>query len=227
MRLFLSPATALLLLATPALAQDVGGISSPLLSSCIAGVSLDPQSADTTYGAVALDGRPGLKIRDDDRKEGSLTFTIQASGTGTWWQGDGAMVPFRFTCQLERPGQTVKLRTRIVTPSTGDVLAPHRLVVGTATFARDIAPGAAELRLQLVDLSVAERPDIVAEQVVRSVRAGPMLFALRLPAGTPLAGRKLAITAIVVQQGQVRLRLAAPKPVGEADLRAPISLVLE
>lgn len=228
MRLHLSTATAFLLLAAPALAQEAEGISSPLLSACIAGAQLDAEPTEIDYRAIALDGRPWLKITDDSRKSGSVTFNVQLYGAGTWWQRDGRTAPFRYFCQLERPGRTVKLHTRIVAPSDADALPPHRLVAGTAKFAREPdGTGAYELRVQLLDLSSPARPEILAEQVVRSTVAGPMPFALRLSPDVSPGGRKLAISAMLAREGQVRRRLGQPKPVGDADFKAPISLVLE
>jgi uncharacterized lipoprotein YbaY len=94
-----------------------------------------------------------------------------------------------------------------------------------------VVPGAAsaegELRVQLLDLSVPQTPRIVAEQIVRTGWAGPMMFALRLPAETPLSGRKLAMEALFVRQGTVQARLKRPRTVTEADLRGSITLTLQ
>ena len=224
-------AALMLLSATPCIAQDVAGISTPVLPSCIAGVTLDARrmDTDTAYGAIGLDGVPWLKIGDiEGKKAGSQKPTLRVIGTGMWWLLDGTMVPFHFLCVIDRSGRPTKMQANPQIPAEGDTMPPHRLVAGIVAFARQTpAPGGGELRVQLLDLSAPPGTAVVAEQVVRTGQTGPIRFALRLSADTPLADRRLAINAIVVQQGGGLLRLKQPSPLTEADFKKPIALTVE
>lgn len=220
-----------LLSAAPCLAQDVAGISTPVLPACIARVALEAPRTDTevTYGAIGLDGLPWLKIGDvDQKKAGSQKVALRAVGTGTWWTRDGKTVPLHFVCLIDHSGRPARMQAIPQIPSEGNTLPPHSLVPGAVTLAHAApAPGDSELRIQLLDLSAPPPTAVLAEQVVRTVQAGPIPFALRLAAGATPAGRKLAINAVVVQQGGGQLRLKQPKPLAEADLKSPLALTLE
>jgi len=220
----------LLLSATPCFAQEAAGISTPVLPSCLAGVSLDERrtSADAAYGAVALDGLPWLKVGDIEKKKaGSQKPALRVVGTGTWWLLDGTALPLRFVCLIDHSGRPTKVQANPQLPSEGNTLPPHSLVAGTVASVPGVPmSGDSELRIQLFDLS-ASPAAVLAEQVVHASQPGPIPFALRLVPGAAQAGRELAINAIVVQQGGGQLRLKQPRPLTGADLKAPISLVVE
>jgi len=221
----------LLLSAAPCLAQDAVGISTPVLSACIARVALEAPRTETdvTYGAIGLDGRPWLKIGDvDQKKAGSQKAALRAVGTGTWWTVDGKPVPLRFVCLIDHSGRAASMQANPQLPSEGNTLPPHSLITGTLTLAHAApVPGGSELRVQLLDLAAPPPTAALAEQVVRTVQAGPIPFALRVAVGAPPPGRKLAISALVVQQGGGQLRLKQPRPLTEADLKSPVALTLE
>lgn len=225
----LSAAFLVFLFAAPALGQptDPGGISTPVLSTCLARITLDGQGADSAYAGATFDGLPWLKVETVDARLGSQTVWMRAAGSGTWWLRDGKTVPLRFACDIDRAGKALKLQASPIVPSRDDPLPPHRLVTGTVIWPPDgqnYAGG--ELRLQLLDESVSP-PIIVAEQVMRQLEPSRFVLALRLPAAAGPAGRKLNLHAIVVQGGFVRRGLRQPRPLTEADLQAPIMLHLE
>ncbi|MCW5745037.1 MAG: hypothetical protein KIT36_02410 [Alphaproteobacteria bacterium] len=229
---------ALLLAVAPAWAQtragestrepppDPGGLSAPAVSACINKVDLDRGNRNSTYRAVAFDGQPWLGLRTLDKKLGTQRVWSRIAGTGMWWQADGTTVALRFACQLDSGGRAVKVQTEPVNMASGDRLPPHRLISGTARIAGEV-PADGELRLQLLDASMPRTPKVIAEQVVRGGQAGVIPFALRLPADTALDGRPLTIEAIIAAQGLVRAALRTPRPVSEADVAAPVTLLLE
>ena len=218
--------------ATPALAQDVGGLSSSALSRCAGRVGIDMRQSDAAFGAIALDGMPWVTIERTEDSVGMQPISTTVTGTGERRRRNGTSVPFRFTCVLDAGGQALMFHATALMRRLGDVLPPAIVVHGAATYAeKTTLPRGVELRVQLLD--VAKSPvgggagEVLAEQVVRSGWQVPIPFALRLPKETSFEGRKLAIAARLVLAHQALFELREPQPVVGTDFLKPIELVLD
>jgi uncharacterized lipoprotein YbaY len=224
MRRSLLAVAALLLLATPASAQDADGISTEGLSRCAGKVGAATRESDPAFGILFLNGMPWLDVDTVDDQIGTVRVATSLSGSGVLRRKDGTLRPFRFTCLLDDKGQAVMFQASRLLPGVGDELAPARMISGMATLPEKLPQTRGiELRVQLLDTAAGE---ILAEQVVRSGWIAPIPFALRVPMTTKLDGRKLAIAARVVLSDQVLFRLAQPRALGADELRGPIDLGL-
>lgn len=218
--------------AMPALAQDVGGLSSTALSRCAGRVGLDTRQSDAAFGVIGLDGLPWLATERTEDSVGTQPISTTLTGTGEQRRRNGTSVPFRFTCVLDAQGQALMFHATPLMRRLGDVLPPAIVIEGAATYREKMAlPRGVELRVQLLD--VAKAPpgssggEVLAEQVVRSGWHVPIPFALRLPRETSFEGRKLAIAARLVLAHQALFELRQPLPVVGTDFLKPIELVLE
>ena len=217
-----------LVLASPALAQEPGGISSSSISRCAGKVALDTRLLDAAFGIIMIDGMPWVTIERTEEKMGAQMVATTVAGTGARRRRDGTTVPFRFTCLLDQRGQALMFHATQVVPAMGDALPPATVVAGSATYLQRMAlPPGAELRVQLLDVARGPAGDILAEQVVRSGWQVPIPFALRLPRHTALEGRKLAIEAQLVAARQTLFQLKEPRQVSGDELRKPVELTLD
>ena len=213
--------------AMPALAQDVGGLSSTALSRCAGRVGLDTRQSDAAFGVIGLDGLPWLATERTEDSVGTQPISTTLTGTGEQRRRNGTSVPFRFTCVLDAQGQALMFHPTALMRRLGDALPPAIVVNGAVTYRERITlPRGAELRVQILD--VAKDPaEVMAEQVVRSGWQVPMPFALRLPKETTFEGRRLALAARLVLAHQVLFELREPLPVVGTDFLKPIELVLD
>jgi uncharacterized lipoprotein YbaY len=219
---------AVLSVTPPTLAQEPGGISSSAISRCAGRVGMDTRQSDAAFGTIMLDGMPWVTIERTEEMMGAQKIATTVTGTGARRRRDGTTAPFRFTCVLDQKGQAVMFHASQLAPALGDALPPSTIIAGSATYLLRMAlPKGAELRVQLLDVAKTPAGDILAEQVVRSGWQVPMPFALRLPKSTELEGRKLVLTARMVQGRQVLYRLKEPHAIGGDDFRRPIELTLE
>lgn len=211
----------------PAFADDVGGVSSPVLSRCAGRAGIDTRQADAAFGVIALDGMPWLTIERTEDSVGMQPISTTVTGTGEYRRRNGTSVPFRFTCVLDAQGQALMFHASPLIRQLGDTLPPAIVVNGAVTYReRMVLPRGAELRVQILD--VAKDPaEVLAEQVVRSGWQVPMPFALRLPKETTFEGRRLALAARLVLAHQVLFELREPLPVVGTDFLKPIELVLD
>jgi uncharacterized lipoprotein YbaY len=215
-------------LASPALAEDDGGISSAVISRCAGKVGRETRQSDAAFGLVALDGIPWSAIERTEESVGTQPIKTTVTGTGAQHRRNGTAVPFRFTCVLDAKGQALMFHASDLMIKLGDELPPAIVVEGSVAYREKMMlPRGAELRVQLLDLSKSPAGEIVTEQVVRSSWQVPIPFALRLPTNTVLDGRKLAIAARLVVAHQALFQLEEPRAVDTADLRKPIDLVLD
>jgi len=214
-------------IAVPAFADDVGGVSSPVLSRCAGRAGIDTRQADAAFGVIALDGLPWLTIERTEDSVGMQPISTTVTGTGEYRRRNGTSVPFRFTCVLDAQGQALMFHPTALMRRLGDALPPAIIVNGAVTYReRMVLPRGAELRVQILD--VAKDPaEVLAEQVVRSGWQVPMPFALRLPKETTFEGRRLALAARLVLAHQVLFELREPLPVVGTDFLKPIELVLD
>lgn len=214
-------------IAVPAFADDVGGVSSPVLSRCAGRAGIDTRQADAAFGVIALDGMPWLTIERTEDSVGMQPISTTVTGTGEYRRRNGTSVPFRFTCVLDAQGQALMFHASPLIRQLGDTLPPAIVVNGAVTYReRMVLPRGAELRVQILD--VAKDPaEVLAEQVVRSGWQVPMPFALRLPKETTFEGRRLALAARLVLAHQVLFELREPLPVVGTDFLKPIELVLD
>ncbi len=214
-------------IAVPAFADDVGGVSSPVLSRCAGRAGIDTRQADAAFGVIALDGIPWLTIERTEDSVGMQPISTTVTGTGEYRRRNGTSVPFRFTCVLDAQGQALMFHPTALMRRLGDALPPAIVVNGAVTYReRMVLPRGAELRVQILD--VAKDPaEVMAEQVVRSGWQVPMPFALRLPKETTFEGRRLALAARLVLAHQVLFELREPLPVVGTDFLKPIELVLD
>jgi len=214
-------------IAIPAFAEDVGGVSSPVLSRCAGRAGIDTRQSDAAFGVIALDGMPWLTIERTEDSVGMQPISTTVTGTGEYRRRNGTSVPFRFTCVLDAQGQALMFHPTALMRRLGDTLPPAIVVNGAVTYRERITlPRGAELRVQILD--VAKDPaEVLAEQVVRSGWQVPMPFALRLPKETTFEGRRLALTARLVLAHQVLFELRQPMPLVGTDFLTPIELVLD
>jgi hypothetical protein len=101
-----------LVLTTPSLAQEAGGISSPPLSRCAGKIGLDARQSDAAFGIIMLNGAPWLSIERTEEKVGSQPIASTVTGTGSQRRRNRTMAPFRFTCLLDDKGEVVMLQGR-------------------------------------------------------------------------------------------------------------------
>ena len=219
-------------IAVPAFADDVGGVSSPVLSRCAGRAGIDTRQADAAFGVIALDGMPWLTIERTEDSVGMQPISTTVTGTGEYRRRNGTSVPVRFTCVLDAQGQALMFHATPLMRRLGDVLPPAIVIEGAATYREKMAlPRGVELRVQLLDVTKAppgsSGGEVLAEQVVRSGWHVPIPFALRLPRETSFEGRKLAIAARLVLAHQALFDLRQPLPVVGTDFLKPIELVLE
>jgi hypothetical protein len=78
-----------------------------------------------------------------------------------------------------------------------------------------------------LDIGKSPAGDILTEQVVRSGWRVPIPFALHVPSGTPLEGRKLVVVARLVVGHRTLFQLAEPHVFAGENLHKPIELVLD
>ncbi len=214
--------------AIPAIAQDVGGLSSTALSRCAGRAGIDTRQADAAFGVIGLDGMPWLTVERTEESVGSQPISTTVTGTGEYRRRNGTSVPFRFTCVLDAKGEALMFHATPLMRRLGDVLPPSIVVGGTATYGEKMnLPRGVELRVQLLDVAKSPTGEVLAEQVVRSGWQVPIPFALRLPKETSFEGRKLAIAARLVLAHQALFELKVPLPVVGTDFLKPIELVLD
>jgi uncharacterized lipoprotein YbaY len=212
----------------PALAQEAGGVSTPMLSRCAGRAGVAVRGTDAAFGAIALDGVPWLAIETTRDSVGTQPIATTVTGTGLLRRRNGTEVPVRFTCVLDAQGQALMFHVSLLMQRLGDTLPPATVVSGAATYRERLAlPRGVELRVQLLDLAKDPAGEVLAEQVVRSGWQVPIPFALRLPKETVLDGRKLALAARMVLAHRDLFRLGEPRPVVAADLQKPVELVLD
>ncbi|TAJ96901.1 MAG: hypothetical protein EPO10_16810 [Reyranella sp.] len=212
----------------PALADPIGGISTPMLSRCAGKAGLETRQSDAAFGLLALDGVPWLSIERTDEAVGIQPIMTTVTGTGSRHRRNGTSVPFRFTCVLDVNGQALMFYASHLMPNLGDALPPATVVSGTATLAEKTPlPRGVELQIQLFDVARSAEGELLAEQVVRSGWQVPIPFALRLPGTFSSEGRKLILTARLLMSRQVQYRLPSPRVLTDRELLAPVVLVLE
>ncbi len=227
-RILTATILALSAITAPVLAQQADGISSLAISRCAGKVGMETRQSDAAFGVIMLDGIPWTTIERTQKQIGSQIIATTATGTGAWRRHDGAAAPFRFSCVLDTNGQALMFHTSLIDPLLGDALPPSIRVRGSVTYLQKMAlPRGAELRVQLLDIAKTPVGEILAEQVVRSGWAVPIPFALRLPKDTSLEGRKLAITARLVEAHQTLFQLKEPRAITGDDLRKSIELTLD
>jgi uncharacterized lipoprotein YbaY len=208
-------------------AQGAGALPSPTLSRCAGKVGSETRAGDPAFASLGLDGMPWLTLERLDDTVGTQPISATVTGTGHRRRRDGTMVPFRFTCALDFSGQALMVHATPVMRKLGDDLPPAVIVQGTATYRERMAlPRGIELQVQLLDVSKSPAGEVLAEQVVRSGWHVPIPFALHLPRQTPLAGRKLVITARLVLAHRIVFQLKEPSALSGDDLHRSIVLTL-
>lgn len=216
------------LLATPAMAQDTGGISSTDLSRCAGKIGLETRADDAAFVAIMLDGIPWVTIERTEEKVGSQSIATTVTGTGAQRQRRGGTVPFLYTCLIDEKGEAVMFHSTRLRPEAGQLLPPATTIAGSATYREKMAlPHGVELRVQLLDMAKDPQGEIVAEQVVRSGWAVPIAFALRAPSDLKPAGRKLVVAARMALGHKTLFQLKQPQAIAAGDLAKPVDLVLE
>lgn len=214
--------------AIPAIAQDIGGLSSTALSRCAGRAGIDTRQADAAFGVIGLDGMPWVTVERTEESVGTQPISTTVTGTGEYRRRNGTSVPFRFTCVLDAKGEALMFHATPLMRRLGDVLPPSIVVGGVATYREKMnLPRGVELRVQLLDVAKSPTGEVLAEQVVRSGWQVPIPFALRLPKETSFEGRKLAIAARLVLAHQALFELKVPLPVVGTDFLKPIELVLD
>jgi uncharacterized lipoprotein YbaY len=209
-------------------AQDAGAISSPALSRCAGMLGTETRAADPAFVSLGLDGVPWLTRERLDDTVGTRPISATVTGTGYQRRRDGTTVPFRFICALDFNGAALMFQASPLMRKLGDSLPPAIIFEGAATYLEKmpLAKGV-ELQVQLLDVSKSPAGEVLAEQVVRSGWKVPIPFALHLPKGTLLAGRKLVVTARFVLAHQVLFQLREPRVVSSDDLHQSLALILD
>lgn len=204
----------------PDASRDDGGLSLTALSRCAGIAGSEVRQADPAFGLLMLDGSPWVTAqRNHD--------TVLLAGTGTLRRRDGTNVPFRFSCLLNEKGQALVFRISLAEPDSANPLPPSRLLTGRAALdTKDPLPHGAELRLQLFDIAKDPAGELLTEQVARSGWETPIPFALRLPADTDLAGRKLALAARVTLARRTVFAMN-PRTLAPEELARPLALTLK
>lgn len=208
-------------------AQETGSTPS-VLSRCAGKVGTDIRKSDPAFVTVAFDGRPWLTIERTEETVGAQKIAATVSGTGWFRRKDGTSVPLRFTCMLDPEGQAVITHLGLLLRNLGDELPPSIVIDGAASYLEKIPlPHGVELQVQLLDMSKSAAGEVLAEQVVRSGWQVPIPFALRLPRGTVLEGRRMVITARFVLARQPLFQLREQRSLEVGDLRKFIILTLD
>ena len=214
------------LIAGAARAQQTVSLSTPGLSRCAGKLGTETRKADAAFATFALDGQPWIVVEHGEAKVGSLTVATTITGTGWRRRRDGTSIPFRYTCALDAKGQAVIFHAVPLQRNLGDRLPPAIEIEGAAAFLeRKPLPHGMELQVQLLDMS-KPKPEVLTEQVVRSGWQLPIPFALRLPKDISLDGRKLEITAHLVQARQPLFQLQQARALTPGDLGKFIVLTL-
>lgn len=203
------------------------GLSTEALTRCAGRIGSDIRKADPAFPTFGIDGVPWLTVDHTEEVVGNQSIATTLTGTGWRRRRDGTSVPYRFTCMLDAQGQAVMFHAAPLQRTLGDVLPPARIVEGAAAYLQRMAlPRGTELQVQLLDVTGA-KPELLAEQVVRSGWQVPIPFELRLPKDLPLANRKLEITARFVQARQPLFELREPRLLTAQDLDRFILLSLD
>jgi uncharacterized lipoprotein YbaY len=209
---------------TAANAQE--GTPAAMLSRCAGKAGGDIRQGDPAFLTIALDGRPWVTIEETQEDVGKQPISTTITGTGWQQRRDGTSVPFRFTCVLDGNGQAVMFHASGLLHDLGDRLPPSIVINGAAAYSdKEPLPRGTELQVQVLD--AAQQPArILSEQVVRSGWHVPVAFALRLPTATPLADRKLFVSARLVVAHRVLFELPEPRAVSPSDLQKTLDLTL-
>lgn len=216
------------LISEPADAQQPVNMLTPALTRCAAKVGSDTRQADPAFGTFGLEGQPWITIERTEDKVGSQNISTVITGTGWRRRRDGTSVPFRYICALDPKGQAVGFHAAPLQRNLGDQLPPAIVIEGAAAYLdKKPLPRGLELQVQLLDVSKSPKPEVLAEEVVRSGWQLPIPFALRLPRDTSLADRKLEITARFVQARQPLFQLQETRALTPDDLHKFIVLTLD
>jgi uncharacterized lipoprotein YbaY len=209
-------------------AQEAGGIATSVLSRCAGKAGTDIRKGDPAFVTVAFDGRPWLTVERTEDAVGTQKIATTVSGMGWLRRKDGTSVPLRFTCMLDPEGQAVMTHVGPLLRNLGDELPPSITIDGAASYLEKMPlPRGVELQVQLLDVSKSAAGEVLAEQVVRSGWQVPIPFALRLPRGTALEGRKMVITARFVLAGRPLFQLRDQRSFQAGDLRKFVILTLD
>jgi uncharacterized lipoprotein YbaY len=222
--------------ATAALAQAPEKANAPaaalaeptaVLSRCAGKAGTDLRKGDPAFVTIAFDGEPWLTVDRTEEKVGDQMIATTVTGIGSMRRKDGTSVPLRFTCLLDDKGQAVMVHVGPLLRTLGDALPPALVIEGAASYLDRMAlPRGVELQVRLVDVS-KQPAEVLAEQVVRSGWQVPIPFSLRVPKETPLADRKLQITARFVSARQPLFALAEERILAPADLHKYVILTLD
>ena len=209
-------------------AQEAGNLPMSVLSRCAGKAGTDIRNRDPAFVTVAFDGRPWLTVERTEDTIGTQKIATTVSGIGWLRRKDGTSVPLRFTCMLDAEGQAVMTHLGPLLRNLGDELPPSIVIDGAASYLEKMPlPRGVELQVQLLDIAKSAAGEVLAEQVVRSGWQVPIPFALRLPRGTVLEGRKMVITARFVLARQPLFQLRDQRPLQAGDLRKYIILTLD
>jgi uncharacterized lipoprotein YbaY len=209
-------------------AQEAGSIPTSVLSRCAGKAGTDIRKGDPAFVTVAFDGRPWLAIERTEETVGTQKIATTVSGMGWLRRKDGTSVPLRFTCMLDPEGQAVMTHLGLLLRNLGDELPPSIVIDGAASYLEKMPlPHGVELQVELLDISKSAAGEVLAEQVVRSGWQVPIPFALRLPRGMSLEGRKMVITARFVQARQPLFQLRDQRPLDTSDFHKFIVLTLD
>jgi uncharacterized lipoprotein YbaY len=215
------------LMAGPAAAQQSVSLTTAALTRCAAKVGGDTRQADPAFATFALDGQPWITVERTEDKIGSLNISTTITGTGWRRRRDGTSVLYRYTCVLDPKGQAVMFHATPLQRNLGDRLPPAIEIEGAAAYLeKKPLPKGIELQVQLLDVAKSPRPEVLTEEVVRSGWQVPIPFALRLPKDLSLEGRKLEISARIVQARQPLFELQETRALTPDDLHKFIILTL-
>jgi uncharacterized lipoprotein YbaY len=215
------------LLAQPAVAQQPVSLTTAALSRCAGKLGTATRQADPAFATFGLDGEPWTTAERTEGKIGSQDISTTITGTGWRRRRDGTSVPFRFICALDPKGQAIAFHAAPLQRNLGDQLPPAIVVEGTATYLdKKPLPKGIELQVQLLDMS-KPKPELLAEEVVRSGWQLPIPFTLRLPKDLAIADRKLEITARLVQGHQLLFQLPESRHLTPDDLQKVVALTLD
>jgi uncharacterized lipoprotein YbaY len=214
-------------MAGPADAQQPVNLSTAALTRCAAKVGGDTRQADPAFATFGLNGHPWITVERTEDKVGSQNISTTITGMGWRRRRDGTSVLFRYICALDAKGQAVGFHAMPLQRNLGDQLPPAIEIEGAAAYLeRKPLPKGVELQVQLLDVSKSPKPEVLTEEVVRSGWQVPIPFALRLPKDVSLEGRKLAITARIVQARQPLFEMQETRALTPDDLHKFIILTL-
>ncbi len=205
--------------------SDIFSVS--MLSRCAGKAGSVVRQGDPAFMTLALDGRPWMTVdKADDASDPSSPPPTTISGNGWARRRDGTSFLFRFTCVLDAKGQATMFHASALLRELGDRLPPAIVINGSATYPTTEPPQrGAELQIQLLDVA-HDPPEVLTEQVIRSGWHLPMAFSLRLPAGTSLEKRSLALSARVVLAHRTLFELGAPRTLSQVELTRFVELIL-